>query len=172
MKFWGTAVLAAVAIFPAAAQSTNSEDLAPGKVLVAQRSLKDPNFEKTVVLLVKYDEEGVVVGLILNRRSTVELSAAFEDLKEAKGKSDPVYVGGPVERKAVLGLLRASSKPDGAERVFADVNMIAGEEVLMRKTLADNPDPQRFHVYVGYAGWALEQLDQEVDAVAWSHFSG
>lgn len=168
MKFWWAPVLAAIAVFNAAAQSTNPEDLAPGKLLVAQRDLKDPNFERTVVLLVKYDEDGVV-GLILNRRSTVRISTIFEDLQEARGKSDPVYVGGPVERKSALALLRTRPKPDDAERVFADVSMIGGES-LMRKTLADNLDAERFHIYLGYAGWAMQQLDNEVEAGAWFIF--
>ena len=53
---------------PVSAQSMQPSDLAAGKLLVASRDLPDPNFAKTVILLVQYDDEGVV-GLIVNRRS-------------------------------------------------------------------------------------------------------
>ena len=73
---------------------------------MASRDLGDPNFAETVVLLVHYDDEGVV-GLILNRRTDVPLSRVLEGLKAAKDRSDPVYLGGPVE---IHRCLRCSSR--------------------------------------------------------------
>ena len=78
-------------------QSKNIKDLSAGKLLVASRDLADPNFAETVVLLVRYDAQGVI-GLVLNRRSDVPLSRAFKDLKAAQGRSDQVYFGGPSPR--------------------------------------------------------------------------
>ena len=76
------------------------------------------------------------MGLIVNRRTDVPLSRIFEDLKEAKGRADPIYVGGPVETGTVLALLKSASKPKDAERVFGDVYLISSK-VLLEKTLAD-----------------------------------
>src|SRR5215831_9471976 len=64
-------------------QSRNPRDLGPGKVLVASRELGDPNFAKTVVLLVHCDTESVI-GLMINRRTAVPISRVFADLKTAK----------------------------------------------------------------------------------------
>jgi hypothetical protein len=55
----------------------NPQDLGVGKLLVASRSLADPDFARTVVLLVRYDEKGAL-GLILNRRTDVPLSRVLE----------------------------------------------------------------------------------------------
>ncbi len=52
--------------------------------------------ENTVVLLVRYDAEGVV-GLILNRRTDLPLSRVLDGITAAKGRSDTVFSGGPVE---------------------------------------------------------------------------
>src|SRR5579859_7581450 len=41
-------------------QFKDAAGLGPGKLLVASRGLPDPNFAKTVVLLVHYDEKGVL----------------------------------------------------------------------------------------------------------------
>src|SRR5579863_4198350 len=96
------------------AQSTSSDDLAVGKLLVASRDLSDPNFAKTVVLLVHYDEDGVV-GLIINRQTDVPLFRVFPNLDQVKGRSDPMYAGGPVERRAMLALIRTRSKSEDSE---------------------------------------------------------
>src|SRR5271154_2735555 len=104
----------------AEAQSTRPADLAAGKLLVASRDLPDPNFAKTVVLLVQYDEDGVV-GLILNRRSKVPISRLLDDLPGAKNRRDPVYAGGPVGTTEVLALVRSRRPPGDDQRVFGDV---------------------------------------------------
>ncbi len=93
------------------------EDLAAGKLLVASRDLLDPNFAQTVVLLVRYGDDSVV-GLIINRRTQIPLARVFPELKEAKGQTDPIYRGGPVERTAALALLRYNSAPGASSRAM------------------------------------------------------
>jgi putative AlgH/UPF0301 family transcriptional regulator len=151
-------------------QSKNPEDLSAGKLLVASRDLGDPIFAKTVILLVHYDSNSVV-GLMLNRRSEVPLSRVFEQLKAAKSRSDPVYLGGPVEISAVFALLRSKAKPKSAERILGDVYLISTKP-LFEKTLSARPDPGVFHVYLGYAGWTPDQLRKEVEVGAWFIFQG
>jgi len=154
------------AVFPV--QSKNIKDLSAGKVLVASRDLADPNFAETVVLLVRYDAQGVI-GLMLNRRSDVPLSRAFKDLKAAKDRSDEVYLGGPVGHDAVFALMQSTAKLEGADRVFGGTYLIAAK-ALFEQTIATRPDPGNFHVYVGYAGWTREQLQMEVALGAWFVF--
>jgi putative transcriptional regulator len=149
-------------------QSRNPKDLGPGKVLVASRELGDPNFAKTVILLVHYDTEGVI-GLMINRRTALPISRVFADLKTAKDISDPVYLGGPVETPTVLALLRSKDKLEGAEHVFGGVYWISTKSAL-EKTISSRPDPGVFHVYLGYAGWTTDQLRTEVRVGGWFIF--
>jgi putative transcriptional regulator len=155
-----------ISLFPV--QSKNVQSLGAGKVLVASRDLGDPNFAKTVILLVRCDAQGVV-GLVLNRRSHVPLSRVLKDLKAAKDRSDPVYLGGPVEAAAVFALLQSEAKVEGAERIFGGVYLISAK-TLFEQTIAARPDRGVFHVYLGYAGWTEEQLRREVDLGAWYIF--
>jgi putative transcriptional regulator len=141
-------------------------ELAAGSFLVSSRDLSDPNFAETVILLLRYDEEEGAMGLIVNRRGDVPLSRVFEDLKQAKGRKDPAYLGGPVEPDNVLALLKSSTKVTDAQRVFAGVYLISDKEQL-EKTLAEKPEASVFHVYLGYAGWGPGQLEHEVDLGAW-----
>ena len=100
-------------------QFKDPKDLGVGKLLVSSRGLGDPNFAGTVVLLVHYDEKGVL-GLILNRRTDVPLSQVL-DLKAAKDRSDPVYLGGPMEPSTVFALFQSSVKIENAR---LDVSMV------------------------------------------------
>jgi len=148
-------------------QFKNPKDLGIGKLLVASRGLGDPRFAGTVVLLVHYDENGVV-GLVLNRRTHVPLSQVL-DLKAAKDRSDPAYIGGPVEPSAVFALLQSSIEIKKAENIFGGVYLIS-DKGLFEKTLSTRPDPKVFHVYLGYAGWTQDQLRAEVQLGAWFVF--
>jgi len=149
-------------------QSKNAKSLAAGKVLVASRNLGDPHFAKTVILLVRYDAQGVL-GLVLNRRTDVPLSRVLDSLKAAKDRSDPVYLGGPLETAAVFALLQSTAKPEGAEHIFGGIYVI-NSKPLFEQTISAQPKPDVFHVYMGYAGWTQDQLRQEVELGAWFIF--
>ena len=150
------------------AQSKDARSLRAGKVLVASRNLGDPLFTKTVILLVQYDSEAVL-GLVLNRRTNIPISRALESVKGAKDRSDPVYVGGPVETPVVFALFQSQTKIGKAEPIFDDIYLIASKP-LIEQAISARPDPRLFHVYLGYAGWTQEQLQKEVELGAWLIF--
>lgn len=151
-------------------QSKNPKDVSAGKLLVASRGLPDPDFAETVILLVHCDADGVV-GLILNRRTNVPLSQVLDRLDAAKGRSDLVYLGGPVEAQAVLALLRSTTKVDGAQQIPGGMYFISAKTPF-EKALSDKPSAHIFHVYLGYAGWSNEQLRREIDIGSWFIFQG
>jgi putative transcriptional regulator len=148
-------------------QFKNPKNLGIGKLLVASRGLGDPRFAGTVILLVHYDESGVV-GLVLNRRTDVPLSQVL-DLKAAKDRSDPVFVGGPMEPSAAFALFQSPTKVEKAEKVFGGVYLITDKSAF-EKTISAQPTPDVFHVYLGYAGWTQDQLRNEVQLGAWFVF--
>ena len=148
-------------------QFKDPKNLGVGKLLVASRGLGDPRFAETVILLVRYDEQGVL-GLVLNRRTDVPLSRVL-DLKAAKDRSDPVYLGGPVLPSAVFALFQSSVKIEKAENIFGGVYLIS-DKALFEQTISARPDPGVFHVYLGYSGWTQDQLRTEVQLGAWFVF--
>jgi len=68
-----------------------------GQLLIASPSLRDPNFFKTVVLLVKDGEDGTL-GVILNRPLEVTVADAVgEQVEVAREVDEPIHQGGPCE---------------------------------------------------------------------------
>lgn len=147
-----------------------NSDLRAGAFLIAKKDLPDPNFEDSVVLLIEHNQRGAM-GLIINWQSRVPISRALRQVEEAKGRKDPIYVGGPVERAGVLALLRSSHKPEDAQHVFADVYLISSREFL-RKTLASDIDSAALHLYLGYSGWGAGQLEKEIALGTWHILAG
>jgi putative transcriptional regulator len=168
---WANAVRTESELPPAVfvpVQSKDAKHLGVGKLLVASRNLADPNFAKTVILLIRSDDQGIV-GLILNRRTDLPLSRVLEGLQGTKDRSDPAYLGGPVQVPAVTALLQSPTNVEGADHIFGGVYLI-NTKTILEQTLAARPDPQVFHVYLGYAGWTNDQLRKELELGAWFIF--
>ena len=158
------AMLGLILLLPlTAAAQVGSDSLAPGRVLIADKDLHDPNFEHTVILLLSYDEDEGAGGVILNRPSETPVSQALKEYPEARGHTDPAYEGGPVQTKRVLALLHSKTKLEDAGELVPGVYSV-GTTKLLRKALADKLD---IRVFAGYAGWGAGQLEAEVDAGAW-----
>jgi putative transcriptional regulator len=163
-------VVALLTVSALVAQSKTPEDLATGKLLVMPRDSSDPNFAKSVVLLVEYGDDGAV-GLIINRQTTVPLSRALPELKGADTHSEPVYAGGPVGRDAILALLQSNTEPTDAEPVFGKLYLVSSRHGL-ESALAGGAGPSDLHIYVGYCGWGPGQLESEVRRGSWYIFDG
>ena len=152
------------------AQSTRVQDLGIGKLLVARRDSRDPVFAETVILLVRYDHDGTL-GLAINRGTSLPISRALQSLKGTAGRSDPIYLGGPVEPQNILALLKANTMPDGATHVSGKIYLLS-TKLLLEKTLAGQAGPAAFRVYLGYCGWGPGQLENEAGQGFWHIFAG
>jgi putative transcriptional regulator len=144
-------------------------DIGPGKVLVASRALRDPNFVETVILLVDYGATGAV-GLVLNRQTQVPLSRVFRGTGMGEGQTAPAYLGGPVEVATVQALVRSSAEVAHGRRVVGDVHVLVSLEAF-ETHVTERADQSVLRVFLGYAGWAPGQLEAEVQVGAWHIFT-
>jgi putative transcriptional regulator len=150
------------------AQSTRPEDLGKGKLLVTPREAPDPAFARSVIVLVQYDENGAV-GLMINHQTTVPIARALSDMKSAGKRSDPMFVGGPVQRGGVMALLRSDVPVAETQRVFERL-YFAPSAPGLEQALATKKPAEELRVYAGYCGWAQGQLEHEVELGGWYIF--
>jgi len=146
------------------APAGGSAELRAGSFLVARRDLPDPNFARSVVLLLRHDERASM-GLVVNRRAHLELGELFPDQKSSPHGAEPVFWGGPVGTTGVLALWRARQETE-AEQIIPGVYLVA-TKTLLKKKLAEPGDPGRLRVYLGYCGWGPSQLLRELEIGAW-----
>ena len=66
-----------------------------GQFLVASRKLLDPNFVRSVVLLVRHSDEGAM-GLVINRPTKTTVAEAWRQVSEAPARREAlIHLGGP-----------------------------------------------------------------------------
>ena len=133
-----------------------------GQLLVAGPALLDPNFWRTVVLIVEHNEEGAL-GLVLNRPSETSVAEAVPQLETLLDPDERLFIGGPVQPSAVIVLAEFEDATDAALLAFGDVGV-----------LGTGPSPEDLNgsvkagrAFLGHAGWGPGQLDGELERDDW-----
>ena len=137
-------------------------DSVRGQLLVAGPALLDPNFWRTVVLVIEHNEEGAL-GLVLNRPSESSVGDAVPELGTLVNPGEQLYIGGPVQPSAVIVLGDFEDPGDAALLAFDDVG------VLGRGPTADELTAglRAGRAFLGHAGWGPGQLDGELERGDW-----
>jgi putative transcriptional regulator len=141
-----------------------------GRLLVATPLLGDPNFKRTVVLIVEHEDVQGTLGVVLNRPTTISLGQVLAQWTELATEPSVVFRGGPVAPNSplALALIPGRDEPDGWRA-------LDGAPALARLGLLDLETPPRLlapaitsmRVYAGYSGWSPGQLEAEIDEGAW-----
>ncbi|PKA65033.1 hypothetical protein AXF42_Ash019045 [Apostasia shenzhenica] len=146
-----------------------------GCILVATEKLDGVrSFERTVILLLRLgtrDPQEGPFGVILNRPlhkmikhmkpSNQDLASTFPDCS--------LYFGGPLEASMFLLKAVEGSPLPGLEQVipgicFGSRNSLHEAATMVKKGVLR---PQDFRFFVGYAGWQLDQLREEIESHYW-----
>lgn len=140
-----------------------------GQFLVATPELEDPNFDHTVVYLISHDASGAM-GLVINRVvARGPLDELLEDLgvevEAADSKEVRVHYGGPVDPSRAFVLHSSDYRNDDTVQLAEGIAVTGSLDVL--EDIAAGEGPKQSLLAVGYAGWAPDQLEQEVAAGAW-----
>src|SRR3954467_13218023 len=132
------------------------------RLLIATPPLVDPNFRRTVVLLLEHTDEGAV-GVVLNRPSETSVARAVPDLCAVVPADDPVFIGGPVSPGSVIALAEYR-EPEAIEETIcgciAPVEFGTQPQELVEQV-------SRARAFAGYAGWGPGQLEGEIEEEAW-----
>ena len=151
------------------------EDELSGRLLVATPLLGDPNFRRTVVLVVEDEPEEGTLGVVLNRPTEVPVGQVLESWTDLVTGPSVVFRGGPVAPNSALAL---AIVPGDEEPV--GWRALDGSAVMSRIGLVDLDAPPQLlaggiaslRVFAGYAGWGPGQLQAEIDEGAWYVLSG
>jgi putative transcriptional regulator len=151
--------------------------LSAGRLLVANPLLPDSNFDRTVVLLLAYSEEGAF-GLVLNRPSQMQVAEPLPQWKHLAAEPAVLFLGGPDAHQAVICLARGGPVPgdpegaggaDGPEwrEEWTEVTPGVGAVDLEQDPDQIGGQVRQLRMFAGYAGWGPGQLDGEIEAGGW-----
>ena len=136
-----------------------------GMFLIAVPGLKDPNFERTVVLICDHSKDGAL-GLVINRillNSFVPF-LNWLDIKESVIDL-PVFYGGPVKPERGYMLYTPEGSYYTSIKVSNGIALTTTKEILI--DVAAGKGPKKFLFALGYAGWASGQLEYELMTDSW-----
>ncbi|HZT82617.1 MAG TPA: YqgE/AlgH family protein [Gemmataceae bacterium] len=132
-----------------------------GSFLVARPLLRDPNFARTVVLLLAHNDDGAF-GLVVNQPADVP------------GLPWPLFSGGPCPAPGLILLhgypewVEAGEAEAGAAQTVAPGVFLGDASCLEKANELSDDGAARFRVFRGYSGWGGGQLEGELAAGAWA----
>ncbi|MDH3662980.1 MAG: YqgE/AlgH family protein [Alphaproteobacteria bacterium] len=140
-----------------------------GRYLVAAPDMHDPNFRQSVIYLVHHDAFGAM-GVVINRLMAKGPVGRLLDAFSIEG--DPgsdalvkMHYGGPVEPESSLVLHRSDYRASTTTDIGHHLAVSSSDDVLADLALGKGPNESL--LILGYAGWASEQLENEITAGSW-----
>ena len=131
---------------------------------MATPALEDPNFYRTVLLMLEHGDEGAL-GVVLNRPSEMELSGPVPDWEPFAAPPPVIFFGGPVAPGTAICLARSAcdEESEGWIRLFGRVGALD-----IGRSPPDVAQPiDDIRVFSGHAGWGPGQLEGEIAEGAW-----
>ena len=134
-----------------------------GKLLIAPPAVKKGFWHKSVIFVTEDHHQGSI-GLVLNKRSQMSLVEFSEQLNVSIDLPGFVYLGGPVNPKSLSVLHSPEWSCSNTLEINEQFSLSSSADMLAR--LAAHDTPNYYRVFMGMAGWAPNQLKNEISGIA------
>lgn len=139
------------------------QDIKPGTLLMSEPFMKDPNFLRKVVMMVRHDEEGSV-GFVLNQLTDWTVNELVEGFPDS---TFPVYVGGPVSQNTLHYLHQIESLSASAMEILPGLYWGGDFDQLKAMVASGEVEQSKIRFFIGYSGWTENQLLGELKEQSW-----
>lgn len=144
--------------------SFSPQELAKGKILLSEPFLNDPNFNRSVILLMKYSEEGGAFGLVINKPTEIFMDDIIEGIPE---KAFPFHYGGPVNPENLFFVHTLGEAVQDSVEVMPGLYWSGDFDQLISLTKNGAIGAEQVKFFGGYSGWSAGQLEQELKDRSW-----
>jgi putative transcriptional regulator len=134
--------------------------------LVARRQVQDPFFEHSVVLMLPLTTTPLIVGLIVNKPTKVQLGKLFPENLAVGNRTEAAYFGGPVDAGVASAVFRSTATPKKALRLYENIYLTFDAD-LIANYLTQQQMSSKLRLFLGRAQWAPEQLKDELGRGGW-----
>ncbi|MGX1023093.1 YqgE/AlgH family protein [Psychroflexus sp. MBR-150] len=134
-----------------------------GNILIGKPSmLGDITFNKAVILIADYNEEGVV-GFMINK----PLNEGLQNLVHDVHKDFKVFDGGPVERDKLFIIHSVPELISGGIKITEDIYWGGQQQDVVRLINQGAVNNNQIKFFLGYSGWSSNQLQDEINNEVW-----
>ena len=140
-------------------------------LLIATNKIKGNKFSKSVVVMLKSDENGAW-GLVVNKRlGNVPMGLLINDswnlsgeVKKLLDKNISIFWGGPVESEKVF-ILHSNDYKNKTTKNYGNIAVSYDYKILF--DIAKKKGPEKSLIIFGYSGWGPGQLEGEMERDRW-----
>lgn len=136
---------------------------AAGRLLISEPFMMDPNFKRSVVLLMEYADSGAI-GFVLNHQSEYLLGDILPDTSYSEM---PVYIGGPVGENTLHFIHCVPEKIEGGVEISNGIFWGGDFEQVKQLISSYQLTEKEIKFFAGYSGWTPLQLDDELNDNVW-----
>ena len=130
--------------------------------------MQDTYFHRSLIYMLDHSKTGAW-GVVINHISGMELSEVFKQMDieptDPEFGREEVLRGGPVELEHGLVLHPPGSTFESTREFDGGVSLSSSRDVI--EALAAGQIESEHLVLLGHAGWAANQLEQEITTNAW-----
>ena len=137
--------------------------VACGTLLIAEPFMKDPNFQRSVVLICEHDPSGSF-GIIVNKITKDNIGDYMPEYEHVKM---PVFDGGPVGKDQMHFLHTRPDLIEGGREVGERIYWGGDFKTAIEGVESNEILKNEIRFYLGYAGWEEKQLNGELDEKSW-----
>ena len=130
-----------------------------GSLLLAHPKLRDPHFDRTVILLSLHNAEGAM-GVVLNRPMEKTLGELGTELAHGGLSDVPLYQGGPVNPEQLILVAWETDTSAGNVKLYFGIDPEKLIELRQEREI-------EVRGFLGYSGWAAGQLENEMKRESW-----
>lgn len=138
-------------------------EVVAGGTLVADPYLLDPYFNRAVIMLAQFSEEGAM-GFVLNQPTDLMIHEVFEEFPEFDSR---IFIGGPVDRDIIYFVHTKGDLIEDSIQVTTSLWWGGSFESLKEIIKNGQIEPNEIRFFLGYSGWTSGQLEDEIEKNSW-----
>ena len=139
-------------------------ELKTGSVLISSPFMEDSLFGRSIILITDCTENKGAIGLVLNKPTEININDVSDDFPI---KDIPLYAGGPVQSDRLFILHKYGNIVDGSVHIVNDIYWGGDKQQIEEYIKQGVIDPANIKFFLGYSGWAANQLYDELETESW-----
>ena len=144
------------------------DDSLLGQLLIAMPGLKDPRFQKSVILICEFSKKAIM-GLILNKEIyDLKLSTLLDKINVSNNNNflnHSIFNGGPVHTNQGFILHTGKNIYKTTEKIIDNISITTSVEIL--EDFANNKGPDVKKIFMGCSVWEYDQFNREMLENSW-----
>ncbi|MCK5847062.1 MAG: YqgE/AlgH family protein [Bacteroidales bacterium] len=138
--------------------------LKTGSILISSPFLEDSLFGRSIVLITDISEDSGAIGLVLNKTTNIKLKDVAIDFPI---EEMPLYAGGPVQSDFLFILHHYGDIIENSVHIVDDIYWGGDKQQIEEYIKQGLIDPKKIKFFLGYSGWAANQLKEELETESW-----